>query len=108
MIFTGTDHEYSVEDYLFAVAANLLLNIEPESNYTILHQIRIYRRTAVEQITLNGLDQEWFSDFPKQIKHDWKRFTQKFSKCNNAKKINSDKKFLIVKSAVYQSKQLSN
>ena len=56
MIFTGTDHEYSVEDYLFAVAANLLLNIEPESNYTILHQIRIYRRTAVEQITLNGLD----------------------------------------------------
>ena len=30
MVFTGTDPEYSVEDYLNAVTANLILNIEPE------------------------------------------------------------------------------
>ena len=30
MIFTGTDPEYSVEDYLNAVTANLILNIGPE------------------------------------------------------------------------------
>ena len=30
MVFTGTDPEYSVEDYLSAVKANLILNIGPE------------------------------------------------------------------------------
>ena len=30
MIFTGTDPEYSVEDYLNAVPANVILNIGPE------------------------------------------------------------------------------
>ena len=30
MVFTGTDPEYSVEDYLNAVTANLILNIGPE------------------------------------------------------------------------------
>ena len=30
MIKTGTDPEYSVEDYLNAVTANLILNIGPE------------------------------------------------------------------------------
>ena len=30
MVFTGTDPEYSVEDYLNAVTANLILNKEPE------------------------------------------------------------------------------
>ena len=35
LVFTGTDPEYSVEDYLNAVTANLILNIGPE---TPLHQ----------------------------------------------------------------------
>ena len=30
MVFTGTDPEYSVEDYLNSVTANLILNIGPE------------------------------------------------------------------------------
>ena len=30
MVFTGTDPEYSVEDYLNAVTANLILNVGPE------------------------------------------------------------------------------
>ena len=30
MAFTGTDPEYSVEDYLNSVTANLILNIGPE------------------------------------------------------------------------------
>ena len=30
MVFTGTDPEYSVEDYLNAITANLILNIGPE------------------------------------------------------------------------------
>ena len=32
MVFTGTDPEYSVEDYLNAVTANLILNIGPGRN----------------------------------------------------------------------------
>ena len=38
MVFTGTDPEYSVEDYLNAVKANLILNIGPEPIITPIHQ----------------------------------------------------------------------
>ena len=47
MVFTGTEPEYSVEDYLNAVTANLILNIGPEPINTPLHQIWIHRRTAL-------------------------------------------------------------
>ena len=80
MIFTGTDPEYSVEDYLSAVTANLFLNIGPEPINTTLHQSWIDRRTALIQTTLDGAAQKWFSVLPIVIKPDSKRFTQEFSK----------------------------
>ena len=48
-IFTSTYPEYSVEDYLNAVTANLILNIGPEPINTPLHQNWIQRRTALIQ-----------------------------------------------------------
>ena len=80
MVFTGTDPEYSVEDYLNAVTANLILNIGPEPINTPLHQNWIHRRTALIQTTLDGAAQKWFSVLPIEIKSIWKRFTQDFSK----------------------------
>ena len=80
MVFTGIDPEYSVEDYLSAVTANLVLNIGPEPINTPLHQNWIQRRTALIQLTLDGAAQKWFSVLPIDIKSDWKRFTQEFSK----------------------------
>ena len=80
MVFTGTDPEYSVEDYLNAVTANLILNIGPEPINTPLHQNWIHRRTALIQTTLDGAAQKWFSVLPIEIKSDWKRFTQEISK----------------------------
>ena len=80
MVFTETDPEYSVEDYLNAVTANLILNIGPEPINTPLHQNWIHRRTALIQTTLDGAAQKWFSVLPIEIKSDWKRFTQVFSK----------------------------
>ena len=80
MVFTGADPEYSVEDYLNAVTASLILNIGSEPIITPLHQIWIHRRTALIQTTLYGAAQKWFSVLPIDIKIDWKRFTQKFSK----------------------------
>ena len=38
MVFSETNPEYSVEDYLYAVTANLILNIESEPINTPLHQ----------------------------------------------------------------------
>ena len=38
MVFTGTDPEYSVEDYLNAVTAILILKIGPEPVNMPLHQ----------------------------------------------------------------------
>ena len=61
MVFTGTGPEYSVEDYLNAVTANLILNIGPEPINTPLHQNWIHRRTALIQTTLDGAAQNWFS-----------------------------------------------
>ena len=77
MVFTGTDPEYSV---LTAVTANLILNIGPEPINTPLHQNWIHRRTALIQTTLDGAAQKWFSVLPIEIKSNWKRFTQEFSK----------------------------
>ena len=61
MAFTGTDPEYSVEDYLNSVTANLILNIGPEPINTPLHQNLIQRLTALIQTTLDGAAQKWFS-----------------------------------------------
>ena len=46
MVFTGTEPEYSVEDNLDAVTANLILNIGPEPINMPIHQNWIHRRTA--------------------------------------------------------------
>ena len=70
MVFTGTDPEYSVENYLNAVTANLILNIGPEPINTPLHQNWIHRRTALIQTTLDGAAQKWFSVLPIEIKSD--------------------------------------
>ena len=48
---TGTDLEYSIVDYLYAVRANLVLNKRPEPVNTPLHQNWIHRRTALIQTT---------------------------------------------------------
>ena len=60
MVFTGTDPEYSVEVYLNAVTANLILNIGPEPLKISFHQNYIHRRTALNQTTLDGAAQKWF------------------------------------------------
>ena len=80
MVFTGTDPEYSVENYLNAATANLILNIGPEPIHTPLHQNWIHRRAELIQTTLDSAAQKWFSVLPIEIKSDWKRFTQEFSK----------------------------
>ena len=59
-----TDPEYSVEDYLNAVTANLILNIGPEPINTPLHQNWIHRRTALIQTSLVGAAQKWFQYYP--------------------------------------------
>ena len=108
MVFTGTDLEYSVESYLNAVAANLILNLGPEPIITPLHQNWIHRRTALLQTTLDGAAQKWFSVLPLDIKTDWKKFTQEFQKCLTLKEINNIKEFYVMKFADYQMKQLYN
>ena len=64
MVFTGTDPEYSVVDYLNAVTANLILNIGPEPVKTSLHRNWLHRRTALIQTTLDGAAQKQFSVLP--------------------------------------------
>ena len=80
MVFTGTDPKYSVNDYLNAVTAYLILNVGPVPVNTILHRNWIHRRTAILQATLDGAAQKRFSFLPKEIKTDWKRFNRETSR----------------------------
>ena len=75
VVFTGTDHKYSEDDYLNAVTANIIFNIGPEPVNTPLHQNWTHRRTTVIQSTLDDAAQKWFSVVPLDIK-SWKRFTR--------------------------------
>ena len=86
MVLTGTDPDYTVEDYLNAVTENLFLNIGPEPINIPLHQNWIPRRTALIQTTLDGAPQKWFSVLPIDIKTNWKKFTQEFSKMFDSEK----------------------
>ena len=53
MVFTSTDPEYSVEDYLNAVTAN----IGPEPIITPFHENWIHRLTALKQTTFDLMAQ---------------------------------------------------
>ena len=68
MVFTGTDPEYSVEDYPNAVIANSILNIGPEPVNTSFHQNWIHGRRVLIQTTFDGAAQKWFSVIPIDIK----------------------------------------
>ena len=108
MVFTGTDPEYSVKDYLNAVTANLISNIGPEPNITPLHQNWIHRRTALIQTTLDGAIQKWFSVFAIDIKSDWKKFTEEFSKMFDSEKNKQHQRVLCNEIRRLPTKQLNN
>ena len=108
MVFTGTDPEYSIEDYLNAVTANLILNIGPEPVNTPLHQNWIYRRTALIQNTLDGAAQKWFSVLPKKQNQIGKESHTNSQKCFIQKETNNIKKFYAMKFVDYLTKRLNN
>ena len=66
MVFTGADFKYSIDNYLSAVTAYLILNIGPEPVKTPLHQNWIHRCTALIQTTLDA-----------QLKNGFQFFLQK-------------------------------
>ena len=80
MVLTGTDLAYSVEDYLNAVTASVILNSGPEPVNTPIHHNWIHRSTALIQTTLDDAAQKWFSVLLINIKSDWKIFIQEISK----------------------------
>ena len=86
----------------------MILNIGPEPINTPLHQNWIHRRTALIQTTLDGAAQKWFSVLPREIKSNWKRFTQEFSKMFDSEETNNNKEFYVMKFADYQMKPSNN
>ena len=80
MVFTGTDPEYSVEDYLNAVTATLISNIGPERVNTPFLQNWIHRRTALIPTTLDGAAQKCFFSFTYRNKIRLEKLTQDFLK----------------------------
>ena len=58
--------------------------------------------------TLDGEALKWFSVFSLDMKSDWKRFTQEFSKSLTLKDTNTSKESYAMKFAESQMKQLNN
>ena len=54
----------------------------------------MHRRTALIQTTLDGTSQKWFSVLAIEMKSDWKRFTQEFSKMFDSERNKQHQKFL--------------
>ena len=108
MVLTGTDPEYSVEDYLNAVTASLILNLGPEPINTPLHQNGIHRRTALIQITLDGAAQKRFPVLPIEKNQIGKDSHKNFQKCLTLKETNNINEFHVTKFVDYQTKQLNN
>ena len=96
MVFTGTDPECSVEDYLNAVTASLILNIGPEPVNKQLHRNWNHTRTALIQTTPDGAAQKMFSVVPIDIKSDWKRFKRDFSKMFGSEKNKQHQRVLCI------------
>ena len=65
VVFTGTDPEYSVEDYLKAVTVNLILNT---GQNICTSTSKIGFTDALIKATLYGAAQKWFSVLPIEIK----------------------------------------
>ena len=65
---TGTYPEYSEEDYLNAVTANLILNIGLEPVNTPFHQTWKHKHRVLLQTTLDGAALKRFSVLPMDIK----------------------------------------
>ena len=105
MVFAGTDPEYSVEDYLNTVTANLILNIGPEPIKTPLHQNWIQRRTALIQTTLDGAAKKWFSVLPMKSNQIGKDSHKNSQRCLILKETNNIKEFYVMKFEDYQMKQ---
>ena len=108
MVFIGIDPEHSVEDYLNAVTANLILIIGHEPVKTRLHQNSVHRRTALIQTTPDGAALKRLSVLHIDNKSDWKRVTQEFSKFFTQKETNNIKEFYALKFVESQTKQLIN
>ena len=70
MVFTGTDPEYSVEDYLNAVTAKLILSRGPEPVNTPPHRSWLHKCAALIQTTFGGAAKKWFSVLPIDIKSE--------------------------------------
>ena len=64
MVFTGTDLEYSVVDYLNNVTANVILKIGPDTMNTPLHHNWILRRTALIQTKLDSAAENGYQFYP--------------------------------------------
>ena len=108
MVFIGTDPEYSVEDYLNAVKANLIFIIGPEPVNKPLHQNWIHRCTTLIQTTLGGAAQKWFLVLLVEIKSDSKRFKQEFSKMFDSERNKQHQRVLCIETRRLPNKNLNN
>ena len=77
-VSTGADPEYSVEEFLNAVTAKIILNLGPKPIKSTLHQSRILKRTDINHARLCSSKTALILTV--DIKSDWKRFTKTFLK----------------------------
>ena len=76
--FDGTDPTYTIEDFLNAITANMVLTAGPEQTDSPFQEAWILKRYAMIQKVLIGPAQQWYSHLPLGIKKNWQAFCRKF------------------------------
>ena len=95
MVFTGTN-ESSVEYYVNAVTANLILSIGPEPINKPLHQKCVYRSTALLQTTLEVQLKNGFLYYTKKLNPIRNALHVSFQNCLTLKEVNNIKVFYLL------------
>ena len=79
--FDCTDPNYTKENFLNAITANMVMTAEPEQTDSPHHETWILKRIGMIQTALIGPAQEWYSHIiPLEIKKNWQPFCREFQK----------------------------
>ena len=93
--FDGTDPNYTKEDFLNAITANMVMTEGPEQNDSPYHETWFLKRIGMIQTALIGPAQEWYSHIPLEIKKNLQPFCREFQKTLDNRQSQTQAKLLL-------------
>ena len=93
--FECTDPNYTTEDFLNAITANMVITVGPEQKDSPYHEAWILKRIAMIQTALIGRAQQWDSHLLLEMKKNGQAFCREFQKTFNNQQLQTQAKLLL-------------